>query len=114
MTLSLRELQEQQKPWVQHNFGDRPAWQPLLGIAEEVGELCHAHLKHAQGIRTGEDHEAAKRDAVADIVIYLSDYCNAEGIDLQSAIEDTWQEVQKRDWKANPSDAADVAREEAF
>jgi hypothetical protein len=69
---------------VQHNFGDRPAWQTLLGVVEEVGELSHAHLKAAQGIRgTREQHHVAKIDAVADIVIFLADYCTAEGIDLE-------------------------------
>lgn len=41
----LRKLQEEQKPWVKHNFGDRPSWMPLLGAVEELGELAHAHLK---------------------------------------------------------------------
>jgi len=108
----LRKLQDEQRPWVEHNFGERPSYWPLLGVVEEVGELCHAHLKHEQGIRTNEDHDAAKRDAVGDIVIYLSDYCSAEGIDLQAAVEETWAEVSKRDWKADAANAADIAREQ--
>lgn len=111
--MNLRELQEEQKPWIEHNFGGRPSWQPLLGALEELGELAHAHLKDAQGIRTGEQHRAAKVDAVADVVIFLADYCTAEGIDFQAALEDTWSTVKKRDWKADPEHAHEPAREDA-
>ena len=33
MTFSFAQLQAEQAPWVEHNFGDRPSWMPLLGIA---------------------------------------------------------------------------------
>ncbi len=68
--ITLRKLQEEQKPWVIHNFGDRPSWMPLLGLMEELGELAHAHLKEAQGIRLEENHIENAKDAVADIVIF--------------------------------------------
>ncbi len=98
----LSDIQEEMKPWLRHNFGDRPAWQPLLGLMEELGELSHAFLKREQGIRTAEDHDAAIRDGVADILIYLMDFCNAEGINLATALRETWARVKQRDWKANP------------
>ncbi len=103
--LTLRELQEQQRPWVEHNFGDRPAYWPLLGAMEELGELAHAHLKEEQGIRTNEDHVANAKDAVGDILIFLSDYCEARGFDLQEILETTWASVKQRDWKANAATA---------
>jgi len=96
---TLKGLQVELKPWVEHNFGSRPSWQPLLGIQEEVGELSHAYLKRAQGIRTEENHTENIKDAVADILIYLADFCNAEGIDLQHELNETWSRVSKRDWK---------------
>ena len=108
----MRKIQEEQAPWVKHNFGDRPSYWPLLGVVEEIGELCHAHLKAEQGIRTDEDHAAMKADAVGDIVIFLADYCSAEGIDLQSVVEETWDEVKLRDWKANAANAAEIATRE--
>jgi len=98
----LRKLQEEQRPWVLHNFGNRPSWMPLLGAVEELGELAHAHLKAAQGIRLGENHQEAAKDAVADIVIYLADYCSAEGYDFESIVTETWEKVRLRDWKADP------------
>lgn len=106
--MTLRELQEEQKVWVKHNFLEdgqdnyRPSisYQPLLGAVEEIGELCHAHLKQIQGIRgTKVEHLAAKVDAVGDTIIFLADYCSAEGIDLEDAVTITWNRVKKRDWK---------------
>jgi NTP pyrophosphatase (non-canonical NTP hydrolase) len=62
--------------WVNLNFppypGEIPGNDSILGLIEENGELAHAHLKAKQGIRgTPEEHEAAMRDAIGDIVIYL-------------------------------------------
>lgn len=99
---SLRKIQEEQKPWVKHNFGDRPSWMPLLGAVEELGELSHSFLKRAQGIRVGEKHGDKIKDAVGDIILYLMDFCTAEGIDMQSMVEETWATVRRRDWKADP------------
>lgn len=104
--LTFRDLQEEQREWVAHNFPGRESWNPLLGIGEEVGELMHAHLKGHQGIRgTVEEHRAKGRDAVGDILIYLADYCSAMGFDLQQCVEETWAKVKRRDWRANPVDA---------
>lgn len=99
----MKNVQHELVEWSLHNFGDRPAWQPLLGLVEEVGELSHAYLKRAQGIRTNEDHNAQIRDAVGDILIYLLDFCNAEGVDAQQILDDTWEHVKKRDWKQDPA-----------
>jgi NTP pyrophosphatase (non-canonical NTP hydrolase) len=87
--------------WSAHNFPGRTSVQPLLGVVEEVGELSHAYLKRQQGIRgTAEEHTAAVEDAVADIVIFLADFCNAEGIDLEATVERVWDtEVKPRDWR---------------
>jgi len=101
---TLSRIQLEQRAWVLHNFGEREAWQPLLGVQEEVGELAHAFLKRHQGIRgTHEEHTADIRDAVADIIIFLMDFASAEGIDVREVLDETWQKVRQRDWKANPS-----------
>lgn len=130
MALTLKQLQDEQRLWVQHNFPGRDAYYPLLGTAEEIGELAeahgqaslhvtelckslgrlsHAHLKAVQNIRITEDHQANKRDAVADIVIFLADYCTANNIDFQNAIESTWAQVKQRDWQADPTNGG-IAR----
>lgn len=101
---TLRFVQDEVRAWSADNFGEQPSWKPLLGIGEELGELQHHYLKRAQGIRTTEDHDAGIRDAVADILIYLCDFCAREDIDLDAQLAQTWHEVKQRNWRASPQD----------
>lgn len=97
--LGLTGLQRRALEWAAHNFPDKPSWQPLLGAAEEIGELCHAHLKDVQGIRgTKEEWLEAKKDAIGDTIIYLLDYCNKEGLDIEECIMTAFNEISQRDW----------------
>jgi NTP pyrophosphatase (non-canonical NTP hydrolase) len=99
----LSRLQDEHREWLKHNFPDQQAHDALLGLAEEVGELAHAHLKAQQGIRgTLEEHREEARDAIGDIVIYLASYCNTNGYDLNQCVASAWEVVKNRDWKANP------------
>lgn len=106
--LSFKDLQTDHYAWVQHNFPEQftdPSRRDdaFLGLVEEVGELARPILKTRQGIRgTKEEHKAAIKDAVGDIVIFLTSWCSANGIDLQEAVETAWNEVKERDWKAYP------------
>lgn len=105
----LRKLQTEVGEWSHKNFGDQPSHRPLLGAVEEVGELCHAHLKGEQGIRHDPvDIKAMKIDAVADVIIYLADYCEQEGIDMQAAVLETWAKVSKRNWNQGTSKSVDM------
>ena len=94
----LEVLQDEQYEWSRRNFGPQDAVLPLLGVAEEVGELCHAVLKQRQGIRVNEDHLAMEKDAIGDIVIYLMDYCNRRGYNLLELVNAAWDIVSARDW----------------
>lgn len=133
MSFDLRTFQLNHKEWSTKNFGGKfgSGYRPLLGAVEEYGELCetmddqtpinillgvckvgsrigklaHHHLKNEQGIRNQENHEAAKKDAIADILIYLTDYCNNEGFDLEALLSETWEKVRQRDWTKNPNTA---------
>lgn len=78
-----------------------------LGMAEELGELMHAFLKHEQGIRKGVDPDQWREeagDAMADIIIFMCSFCNTHGFDLQSEVEKAWAEVRERDWQRYPGD----------
>jgi NTP pyrophosphatase (non-canonical NTP hydrolase) len=101
--LTFKQLQEEQRPWVLKNFGGGRPHHSLLGAMEELGELAHAHLKAEQGIRgSREEHLEKAKDAVADVIIYLADYCSEMEFDLQDIVESTWAEVKTRDWIADP------------
>ena len=101
--LDLKKFQQEQKEWGDRNFpvNGNHNYRPLLGAMEELGELAHAHLKAEQGIRTNENHLESKIDAIGDIIIYLSDYCNKEGLSLNDCIINTWNKVKQRDWNKN-------------
>jgi NTP pyrophosphatase (non-canonical NTP hydrolase) len=106
--MTIREFQAAHGPWVKHNFGDRPAHWPLLGIGEELGELSHAQLKMEQGIRgTREEHLEKQKDAIADVVVFAADYCSSMGWDLQDIVGfETFSQLQasllkdgRHDWE---------------
>ena len=100
--MNLSQVQKEQEAWAQKNFGNRKPYQPILGATEEIGELAHAYLKMEQGIRgTREQHEAAMKDAIGDCAVFLMDFCNQMGWDYAQIIEETWNHVKKRDWKAD-------------
>lgn len=106
--MNIAQLQDEVTRWAQRNFPDAKPHQPLLGLSEEVGELCHAHLKMEQGIRgSAEEHRDAKEDAVGDVMVFLMHYCSLNGIDAQTAIMRTWDAVRKRDWTANKQDGGE-------
>lgn len=79
MTFSLAQLQEEMKPWVLHNFGERPASQPLRGITEELGELMVAYADNKQ---------EEVMDGLADCAIFMADYCNAAEISMVQVLRD--------------------------
>jgi NTP pyrophosphatase (non-canonical NTP hydrolase) len=107
--MNLSALQFNASEWSKRNFGPHygSGYRNLLGITEEVGELCHAQLKGEQGIRhTPEEILELKKDAVGDILIFLCNYCDSQGIDLDECASIAWDEIKNRDWKADPLNAA--------
>lgn len=103
--MSLRKTQSEIAIWADRNFGHAAdSINPLLGVMEEAGEICHAVLKGRQGIR-GFDDKETRRDAildgVGDLMIYLLNFCDLENIDAQTALDMTWDKVKQRDWKRN-------------
>lgn len=100
----IKMMQEQHLSWRRRNFPNSDKSQAFAGIVEEVGELSHALLKRAQGIRINEDHNAAVKDALGDIFIFMLDFSNHEGVCLNDCIANAWDEVSKRDWVKNKID----------
>jgi hypothetical protein len=70
------ELIQHVGEWADYNFRDKRAAD--LGMIEELGEGCHCILKRFQGIRGFRDpmfFNEKFTDALADMVIYLADWC---------------------------------------
>lgn len=150
-------LIEERNAWVAHNFPDTPSPDgSMLGVIEELGELCHAALKAEQQIRgTTEQHIEDAKDAIGDLTVYLLGimnftgrapseaipplrindptwclrtlayevgrvainptiygceriihclkvYCSYWGWDYELIVNETWNEVKKRDWIKYP------------
>jgi hypothetical protein len=111
--MDLAQLQAEHIPWRKRNFPDTApitaAENDLIGAFEEMGELAHSNLKRRQGIRgTEAEHAAAERDAIGDIIIYLSGYCIERGFSLAECVERAWAEVKDRDWQKNKGDGVNA------
>lgn len=100
--LNFAGLQSQVGEWSRRNFPNNTPDNPFLGVVEEVGELAHSLLKLRQGIRgTTEEHIEAAKDAVGDTLVYMADFCERQGWDMQLIIEEVWGKVQQRNWTKN-------------
>lgn len=102
--MNLKETQNLFVNYAKRNFGEHhgTGYRNLLGVMEEVGELAHAQLKGEQGIRhTPDEISAMKKDAVGDIIGFLSNYCDSQGITLDECVEYAWNEIKDRDFKKN-------------
>lgn len=99
----LKKIQKEHLEWQLKNFGTLPPVDSIMGMIEEIGELCHAYNHEKWGVRGSLFNMRAKaKDAVGDIAIFLMSYCSSMGFDLQDIIVDTWIEVSKRDWVKHP------------
>jgi len=81
-------LVHERNVWVEHNFPDSPSPDgSILGIIEELGELCHAALKAGQGIRgSKEQHIEDAKDAIGDLTVYLLGVMNFVGKTPSAAV----------------------------
>ena len=94
----LNALQVEVGEWVRYNFGNAPMLDQAAVVCEEAGELIHHVLKHKQGIRAEEGHEAGMIDAAADVVIAVCAFASIAGFNLGEVVCSTWAIVKQRDW----------------
>lgn len=106
MSRSLSDLQKEVYQWWLKELADKPggAINNFYGLVEEVGELARTIICANQG-RKGYDDPAKchrdRKDAVSDVLIFLMNYCSGEGIDLQEAVNETWDKVVSKRTLAN-------------
>jgi len=72
------QFRDEHAKWVAHNFPNAKPHEPLLGITEELGELVEASL-HCDYYK--------ERDAVGDMLVYLTHYCNIYMLDWIDCLE---------------------------
>ncbi len=105
MSAAFSLRQNELAEWQRRNFGTPSIAHVTLGIAEECGEVCHHILKGEQGIRGRENgiDVAQVADGVADTLIYGIQLLTLLGVDAESVIAKTIEQVLARDWKTNPA-----------
>lgn len=104
--LDLDAFQQDVHRWANENFGEITPIEPLLGMVEELGELCHTVLKNSQDIRGMGDDALARlsmEDALGDLCVFMANFAAHAGIRLERAIVDTWAKVRERDWRQFPA-----------
>jgi len=102
INLRQKELHE----WQKKNFGkhDDDILKCALGMAEEVGEVCHHVLKGTQRIRGGINgiNKEEVADGVVDTLIYGLQLLTILNIDAEREISEVIDKVLKRNWVDNP------------
>lgn len=101
--MDIPRIQSEIKNWVTYNFGSGTPMSAVVGLSEEVGELCRAILKQHQKIRGTHDEwqiEIAKE--IGDAFIKLCDVASEAGIDLEYAIKSRWEIIRQRDFRKDP------------
>ncbi|EGQ44328.1 MAG: MazG nucleotide pyrophosphohydrolase [Candidatus Nanosalina sp. J07AB43] len=95
----IAETQEAIYEWSLEQFGDQDPENPLIGAQEELGEVSRIVLKEKQSIR--QDEEFAEEDLeveVADVVIYLLDFCARNDVSLSEGLHEARTKVLDRDF----------------
>lgn len=99
----LNNFQLEVARWAAFNFPKEQNHHLVLGMQEELGELCHCVLKREIGIRgTPEDHINGIKDAIGDFMVFMAQFCNRQGLKIDECIEHAWENVKKRDWITYP------------
>ena len=95
-------FQEEVKDWAYHNFPKDTFADTVLGLVEEVGEVCRTIIKKNQGVRgTPEYWDEEARKELGDVfikllhVMVLFDPSDGSAYRIAS---DRWQVIRKRDW----------------
>lgn len=98
--------QKELADWMKYNFGEHEddILKCALGMAEEVGEVCHHVLKGTQLIRGGVNgmNKAEIADGVADTLIYGLQLLSKLDMDAEKEISKVIEKVLKRNWIKNP------------
>lgn len=76
---------------------EEAAWRPVGRMLNSAADLYKLAITR-QG---DEDH--LKRLAIGEIMIFLADYCEREGINMEHAVASTWWQMQRADRDASAS-----------
>lgn len=92
MTTNMELLVHRVEQWAKERGLDNPnnSTAQALKLFEEAGELAQAHLK---------EREADGKDAVGDILVVLTIYCQQKGWSISECFELAYNEIKNRKGK---------------
>lgn len=90
--------------WSREQFGDQDSVNPLIGAQEELGEVAQITLKRRQGIREDEFTNQDLEIEVADVIIYLMDFCERNNVSMAHGLEEAQRKVLGRDFDSSITD----------
>lgn len=92
MTTNMELLAHRVEQWAKERGLDNPdnSTAQALKLFEEAGELAQAHLK---------EREADGKDAVGDILVVLTIYCQQKGWSIAECFELAYNEIKNRKGK---------------
>lgn len=90
--MSMELIIKNVKEWARDRHLDKPenSTAQALKLFEEAGELAQAHLKKK---------EVEGRDAVGDILVVLTIYCQQKGWSIEDCFWKAWNEIKNRKGK---------------
>lgn len=91
----LSKIQEQFDTYQRAAFGMREANFFALELCGECGELANLEKKRWRDPAKAMDPVRFSEEA-ADVLISLLNYCNARGVNLESAVTSKLEEIEKR------------------
>ena len=92
MTTNMELLAHRVEQWAKERGLDNPnnSTAQALKLFEEAGELAQAHLKN---------RENEGMDAVGDILVVLTIYCQQKGWSISECFQMAWDEIKNRKGK---------------
>ena len=91
----LTQIQYELFAWQKENYPSSDVWTDIAGIAEEFGELARVQIDIMVGREPEkfDSNEEAMKDAIGDVLIYLSQLASKHGISVAEAMTEATGEI---------------------
>lgn len=99
MKSNIEKIQIEHAKWQKRNFPDAKPWECLIGMQEELGELCRIYSKTHRGIRSKEIKKEQMDEEIGDVFIQLMGFCTLNGLSIDRCIDKRWGVVKNRNFQ---------------
>ena len=91
----LKTFQHELEARAERNIPRSATYQSLIGVFQEIGKLTRMQIEDEGISDVPENRQAAKRQAIGDVIIYMARYCTAQGWSLAEIIYEAWQKTKR-------------------